>query len=147
MDEQSSIPQTGDTPPAVQRTVRTMSLAIIGATVFFAVALCVTVGVGSANVLYVVLSVLLVIAGFFVAISFGYRAVASISEGPTAYLTGFMRRLLITDVPVLLNVAIGFIADSAIPYLVALPFSIASMWVHLVQSDSAQRRWGVSRKG
>ena len=139
--------QQTTTGHAVQEsTTRMIALAIMGGTVVIGVVIATILGVDSDNLLLVVLAVLLVAVGFVVAMSFGYRAPATPANGQSAYLATFFIRLVMTETPMLLNLVIGFIAQTGLAYLVALPFSVASMWVHLIPSDATQRRLAAGQK-
>ena len=134
---------------AQDRSLRILALSFLTMTVVFGVLIDVAVGAGSVNVLYVVLAVLVVVAGFVLAQNYGYRSTPAAVARPGApdeFTGAFFRRLAMTETPVFLNLVIGFLAGSAMPYLVAWPFAVASMAFHLLPSAGMRRRWEAAQK-
>lgn len=136
-------------PAAQDRSLRIMALSFLTMTVVFGVLLDVAMGTGSANVLYVVLAVLVVVAGFALALNFGYRdgpAAGARPGAPDPFTAAFFRRVALTEAPIFVNLVIGFLAGSAVPYFVAWPFAVASMAFHLIPSAAMRRRWESNQK-
>lgn len=129
-----------------ERVQRTMAMAIIGGTVVIAIVIAMILGLGSTNPLYVVLAIVLVAGGFALAMAVGYRAPASSANGQSPYLAAFFVRMAYTEAPMLISIVLSFVVDSGAPFLVALPLTVASMWVHLVPSDAGRRRWAANQK-
>jgi len=134
---------------AQDRSLRIMALAFLTMTVVFGVLLDVAEGTPSTNALYFVLGVLVVVLGFVLALNLGYRSAPVAARRPGApdeFTAAFFRRLAMTETPVFINLAIGFLAGSALPYFVAWPFAVASMAFHLIPSAGMRRRWEAAQQ-
>lgn len=134
---------------AQDRSLRILAVSFLTMTVVFGVLIDVAVGAGSVNLLYVVLAVLIVVVGFVLAQNYGYRSVPAAAARPGApdeFTGAFFRRVALTEAPVFINLLIGFVAGSAMPYFVAWPFAVASMAFHLIPSAGMRRRWEAAQK-
>ena len=138
---------TSPTSASTLRSLRLMSGAIISAVVVLAVVVCVTPGFETPPAWMYAVGPVLAAVGFGLATLLGYRVTAAepgldpqqqALRSQTDFRIGHMLRIALTEAPAILTLVLCYVAQppTALPYLVGLPFFLASLWWHVWPSDA-----------